>query len=75
MNYRQKPMTGIPFKVIYPKIGIQYICIKYGQLALVSIYIKKLEPQPEEQTPCYSWFSGGIICGRGSFAALAVQSV
>ena len=30
----------------------------------------KLKPRPEEQIPCHSTFSDGIICGlhRGSFA-------
>ena len=30
----------------------------------------KLKPRPEEQIPCHSSFSNGIICGpnRGSFA-------
>ena len=27
-----------------------------------------MKPRPEEQTPCHSSFSAGIICGSGSFA-------
>ena len=32
--------------------------------------LKKMKPRPEEQIPCHSLFSAGIICGphRGSFA-------
>ena len=34
------------------------------------LWVKKMKPRPEEQTPCHSSFSAGVICGphRGSFA-------
>ena len=37
---------------------------------LLLFMFKKLKPRPEEQTPCHSSFSAGIICSphRGSFA-------
>ena len=66
-------LQGIPksFHGNYPKnssfiMGIQYL----HELSLVFFLCWKLKPRPEEQIPCHSSFSDGIICGlhRGSNA-------
>ena len=44
---------------LFTVIDLENYCLDY-----------KFKPPPADQTPCHSWFTGGIICGPhwGSFA-------
>ena len=60
--YCNYPKNSLSWNSVYPcRIWLAMTCF---------CLCSKLKPWPEEQTPCDSSFSGGIICGphRGSFA-------
>ena len=60
--YSNYPKNSLSWNSVYPYSRM----VSYGLVP----FMLKLKPRPEEQTPCHSSFSGGIICGpyRGSFA-------